>query len=300
VSLARAAYSESDIVILDDPLSALDPKVGERVFAECILGLMKEKTRVLVTNQLQFLKKCDKVVVLGNGGVLEEGPYEELLQTDGEVKRLLNELDEAKVKEIDSCENDRKDPGSDDGEGVEAKSSQNNQNNAGGANNSSNVETEKAKKEKDGTLVTKEERAVGAVKLQVYRKYLAAGGGNIRFAFVYFTFVLCAAVELWKTAMISLWTADSSYKRFPIGFYMGLYAGTAVVLGVVTFIRSFNVAMFGVRASQKMHDDLLASILKAPMSFFDTTPTGRIISRFSKDLFSIDSELSEVLDFFLW
>ena len=49
-----------------------------------------------------------------------------------------------------------------------------------------------------------------------------------------------------------------------------------------------------------MHDDLLSSILKAPMSFFDTTPTGRIISRFSKDLFSIDSELSEVLDFFLW
>lgn len=295
--MARAAYSAADIIILDDPLSALDPKVAERVFAECILGLMKEKTRLLVTNQLQFLKKCDKVVVLGNGGILEEGRCSDLLQNDGEVTRLLKELDEAKAKEVDHGDKDHQESGIDD-VGAAGK---NIQNNAGEANDApSDPQKKQAKVEKDGTLVTKEERALGAVKWQVYRKYFAAGGGNVRFAFVYFTFVLCAAVELWKTSMISLWTADSSYEKFPIGFYMGLYAGTAIVLGIVTFVRSLNLALFGVRASQKMHDDLLSSILKAPMSFFDTTPTGRIISRFSKDLFSIDSELSEVLDFFLW
>ena len=298
VSLARAAYSAADIIILDDPLSALDPKVAELVFTECILGLMKEKTRLLVTNQLQFLKKCDKVVVLGNGGVLEEGRCNELLQNDGEVTRLLKELDEAKAKEVDHGDKDHQESGSNGSDDVGANAAENTQNNAGGS--PLDLQKEKAKAGKDGALVTQEERALGAVKWQVYRKYFAAGGGNIRFAFVYFTFVLCAAVELWKTSMISLWTADSSYEKFPIGFYMGLYAGTAVVLGIVTFVRSLNLALFGVRASQKMHDDLLSSILKAPMSFFDTTPTGRIISRFSKDLFSIDSELSEVLDFFLW
>lgn len=286
---------------MDDPLSALDPKVAELVFTECILGLMKEKTRLLVTNQLQFLKKCDKVVVLGNGGVLEEGRCNELLQNDGEVTRLLKELDEAKAKEVDHGDKDHQESSGNDSDDVGANAGESTQNNAGGPNDApSDPQKEKAKAQKDGALVTKEERALGAVKWQVYRKYFAAGGGNVRFAFVYFTFVLCAAVELWKTSMISLWTADSSYEKFPIGFYMGLYAGTAVVLGIVTFVRSLNLALFGVRASQKMHDDLLSSILKAPMSFFDTTPTGRIISRFSKDLFSIDSELSEVLDFFLW
>lgn len=256
---------------------------------------MQQKTRLLVTNQLQFLKKCSKVVVLGDGGVLEEGSCEALLQTDGEVKRLLKELNGSKAKDGEEGDRHQQEPSSGEGKDEDV-TLRDDAGDAGG----SEPQKEKKKEKKDGTLVTKEERALGAVKWKVYSKYFAAGGGSIRFAFVYFTFVLCAAVELWKTSMISLWTADSSYERFPIGFYMGLYASTAIALGFVTFIRSFNLALFGVRASQKMHDDLLASILAAPMSFFDTTPTGRIISRFSKDLFSIDSELSEVFDFFLW
>ena len=60
------------------------------------------------------------------------------------------------------------------------------------------------------------------------------------------------------------------------------------------------MAIFGVRASKTLHDELLQNVFRAPLFFFDTTPTGRIISRFSKDLFSIDSELSETFDFFLW
>jgi len=293
VSLARAAYSNADIIILDDTLSALDPKVGERVFSECILGLMEGKTRLFVTNQLQCLKRCDLVVVIGEGRVLEEGTYNDLMQKDdGEVRRLLNELGHANdaAKTHGEASNNKSEKGS-----MEAEPA-----NKADVNKAKDSPQQSNSQEGDGTLTTKEERAVGAVKLNVYKKYIHAGGGCIKFSVVYFAFILTASVELLKNAWISLWTADSMYQRHSIGFYMSLYASTAVALGVVTFVRSFLLAIFGVRASKTLHDELLQSVFRAPLFFFDTTPTGRIISRFSKDLFSIDSELSETFDFFLW
>ena len=67
-----------------------------------------------------------------------------------------------------------------------------------------------------------------------------------------------------------------------------------------TFVRAVLLARFGVHASETLHRNLLHSILQAPQSFFDTTPLGRIISRFSKDLYSIDLELVDYFDFFLF
>jgi len=93
VSVARAAYSDASTIILDDPLSALDPEVGKQLFNDCIIGLMKGKTRLLVTNQLQFLRFCDSVVALGDGKVIEQGRFSDVASTEGgEVQRLLNEL----------------------------------------------------------------------------------------------------------------------------------------------------------------------------------------------------------------
>lgn len=134
----------------------------------------------------------------------------------------------------------------------------------------------------------------------MYLKYIRAGGGYILFSFVYFGFVLCAAVTLMTSVWVTLWTSDTGYERQSEGFYIGMYALTAVLLGVFTFMRSYLLASFGVRASNKLHQDLLISIFKAPMSFFDTTPTGRILSRFSKDLHTIDQELSDYFDFVMF
>ena len=88
--MARAAYADADVFIFDDPLSALDPEVAEKVFDECIIGMLKGKTRVLITNQLQCLARCDSIVALGNGGrVLEQGTFDHLINSNGEVSRLL-------------------------------------------------------------------------------------------------------------------------------------------------------------------------------------------------------------------
>ena len=64
ISLARAIYSDADIYLLDDPLSAVDPEVAKNIFTECIEGTLKDKIVILVTHQLQFIKECEKILVL--------------------------------------------------------------------------------------------------------------------------------------------------------------------------------------------------------------------------------------------
>jgi len=77
VSLARAAYSQSDIVILDDPLSAVDAYVGRAILEECLLtGPLANRTRILVTHALHVLDKLDYIYVMENGKIAEQGTYE--------------------------------------------------------------------------------------------------------------------------------------------------------------------------------------------------------------------------------
>ena len=79
VCLARAVYSDADIYLLDDPLSAVDTKVGKRLFESCILGHLSCDIRLLVTHQLQYLKDVDRVVVMKNGSIIHQGEYAEIL-----------------------------------------------------------------------------------------------------------------------------------------------------------------------------------------------------------------------------
>ena len=141
---------------------------------------------------------------------------------------------------------------------------------------------------------------IGEVSWSVYKKYLKAGGGFLKFAVIFFCYCLSIGNGLASTSWISYWTSDGQYTRHSQSFYLGIFFGLSVTLGIVTFARSFLLARFGVSASESLHRNLLDSILRAPSSFFDTTPLGRILSRFSKDLYSIDIELAEQMDFFLF
>jgi ABC-type multidrug transport system fused ATPase/permease subunit len=293
VSVARAAYADCDVTVLDDPLSALDPEVGQKLFDECIVGLMKGKTRLLVTNQLQCLSSCDRIAVVGDGAIQEQGSYAELTSASagGRFRALMKDF---------SADAGRK-PG-DDGD-VEAKKNAGRSRSlsapgsprrpAGKSSDSSEAGAPKA-------LIEKEERNVGAVEWTVYKRYIRSGGGYCLFAVIYFVFVLCTLLGVVSTAWITLWTQDPLHEDRSLFFYLAGYAVVGILLGVVTFLRSLLLAIFGVKASAALHGSLLRSVLAAPMSFFDTTPTGRILSRFSKDIHSIDEDLSNYLDFFLF
>uniref|UniRef100_A0A7N8WJ41 Multidrug resistance-associated protein 4 n=1 Tax=Mastacembelus armatus TaxID=205130 RepID=A0A7N8WJ41_9TELE len=91
VNLARAAYQDADIYLLDDPLSAVDAEVGRHLFEDCICGLLRKKPRILVTHQLQYLKAADQILVLNEGHMVACGTYKELQGSGVDFTSLLKE-----------------------------------------------------------------------------------------------------------------------------------------------------------------------------------------------------------------
>ncbi|XP_046836014.1 ATP-binding cassette sub-family C member 4 [Vespa crabro] len=107
INLARAVYRDADIYLLDDPLSAVDVHVSKHLFDECINGYLKNKTRILVTHQIQYLKNCDYIIILNNGKVENEGTFADIQNKKiNFLKLLVNDESKEKVlvkeKSIDS------------------------------------------------------------------------------------------------------------------------------------------------------------------------------------------------------
>ena len=231
----------------------------------------------------------DNCQVLGQGQSQDMGSSKTSNDTTDQVQRLLEDLNKKKKKKISAI--------SSKGESSDITNTASLYDSKASA---SSHEKESTKNEQEkARLVTKEERNVGAVSWQIYNQYIKAGGYHW-FLFAFGIHILCSVITLMSTGWVSIWVGDAKYERQSRGYYLGIYSSLAAVLSFVTFLRAILGAIFGVRASTKLHGNLLSSILHAPLSFFDTTPTGRILSRFSQDLYSIDFELCDIGDFFIY
>ena len=106
ISIARAAYNDSDVCLLDDPLSAMDIHVGKHVFVNCIQRLLKNKTVLLVTHQIQYLDVCDVIIVMHAGSIAERGTHTDLLGRKGFYYNLY----ESYIKEKQPAKDNVKQP----------------------------------------------------------------------------------------------------------------------------------------------------------------------------------------------
>uniref|UniRef100_A0A8C0B0Y4 ABC-type glutathione-S-conjugate transporter n=1 Tax=Buteo japonicus TaxID=224669 RepID=A0A8C0B0Y4_9AVES len=285
VSLARALYSNADIYVLDDPLSAVDAHVGKYLFEHVLgpKGLLQKKTRILVTHSISFLPQVDNIVVLVAGAVSEHGSYSTLLANRGAFAQFLNLYGS---QEEDASERNTTGTGNTTGLHLSKSST----------NSWKKAQEEPPKKLKGQQLIEKEAVETGKVKFSMYLRYLHAVGLWYSFwvAMGYVgQYVAFVGTNLW----LSAWTDDAQHylnQTYPteqrdlrIGVFGALGVSQALFL-LFAIILSARGAM---RASRVMHQQLLSNILRAPMSFFDTTPTGRIVNRFAKDIFTIDETI---------
>ncbi len=334
ISVARAVYSNRDIIIMDDPLSALDPEVAAKVFKLCFKKLLRGKTRILVTNQLQFLEHCDSVVVLDAqpnepGRIVEHGPYKRLITSGLNFQRVMAKYNSSgrddqqqqaataaaaallKVDEADEDleEEDRLSAGAPDDEAQRQDQDQDQDQDRPDSQDSQDSQTDEAEpaagKKPAKALMQVEERSKGAVPLSIYLAYAKAGGNYPWFASLVLSLFLVAQLAvLINTWWLTFWTSDTNqptpYKEHPFSFYLWGYFLTVVALALIAYVRSLGIYFLALRASMQLHNGLLSSVLHAPMSYFDTTPIGRIVSRFSKDLYLLDTQLVMSVQFFLF
>ncbi|RIB07051.1 ABC transporter [Gigaspora rosea] len=262
INIARAVYYDANIVLLDDPLSAVDAHVGRYIFTNCIQGALAKKTRLLVTHHLHYLPQVDYVIYMEDGKIAEQGTYEKLMK-DGKIfSKLIAEYgadNDDKIKNVEESILDEKE--------------------------NKNVQTFNLPK----GLMSTEEQCKGAVNNRIYLAYFKNAGGLLSILIIIFLLVMTQGANLGNNLWLSFWSSNTF--DLPIKLYMGVYCAWGVAQGIFSALCGVAFSYSGIKAAKRLHDNAIKRVLRAPTSFFNTTPLGRIINR--KDVDTCDSLLSE-------
>ncbi|XP_076147974.1 ATP-binding cassette sub-family C member 12-like isoform X1 [Alosa pseudoharengus] len=294
ISLARAVYSNRDIYLLDDPLSAVDAHVGKHIFEECVKKALKGKSVILVTHQLQYLEFCDDVLLLENGEIKEAGTHTSLMKAQGRYAQLINNF------QLEQTHEESKEPPADPQQiEVPELTADKHENNG-----VINPEIQQ--------LIKQEVTQEGSVTWRTYHQYCKAAGGYILLFFIMLSFVLLVGTTAFSNMWLSYWLeqgsgscANSTLEGASAGdislnpdlhFYHMVYGLSVVAMVMFSLIKGYSFTKVTVHASSKLHDTMFHKILFSPMSFFDTTPTGRMVNRFSKDQDELDTALPINMD----
>uniref|UniRef100_A0AAQ6AM15 ATP-binding cassette, sub-family C (CFTR/MRP), member 3 n=1 Tax=Amphiprion ocellaris TaxID=80972 RepID=A0AAQ6AM15_AMPOC len=320
VSLARALYSDAEVYLLDDPLSAVDAHVSKHIFDNLIgpEGVLKGKTRILVTHGISFLPQVDNIMVMVDGRVSEMGSYQELLKQNGAFAEFLRNYSLDDIVEEDEAT----------GTHFSLLSSYNSakkmvelvswlcvilffsmllqriyskMRNCSLTIQRRHSETQEKKKPPEvEKLIQAETAETGRVKTKVYLEYAKAVGPLLS-VLICFLYGCQSAASIGANVWLSQWTNDASSNQTQENVHMrvGVYAALGIAQGILVMISSFTLAMGNIGAARKLHFNLLENKVHTPQSFFDTTPIGRIINRFSKDIYVIDEALPATVLMFL-
>ena len=265
LALARALYCDAQVLILDDPLSAVDAKVARSIYYSAIqeLGVARGKCVVLVTHQHQFVGANENIcILLDQGKVICCGSFADCVaKSKGDLSEAL-QTEEDKVQAAES-------PGEetillDKGNGNATKNSK-----------------------KDAAFT--ETRTTGVIKSRTWLSYGKALGGLLISVAFLIIFSITQAVFLVTMTMVGKWADASDNEQnssYWFGIVFGLTAGT-VVLAIFRAQLSFHLFL---QASKRLHNQMLRSVLRATIEFYDTNPLGRILNRFAADV-GISDEL---------
>lgn len=264
LNIARAIYFDADIVLLDDPLSAVDAHVGRHIFDNAILGLLKDKCRILATHQLWVLNRCDRIIWMEEGKIQAIDTFDNLMRNSEGFQQLM---------ESTSVEEKQEDAAPTRAPGDKGES--------------------KKKKKAKGGLMQSEERAVASVPWSVYSSYIRASGSILNAPFVIGLLIISQGANIATSLWLSWWTSDKF--GYAMGAYIGVYAGLGATQALIMFLFMVSLSVFGTKASKGMLRQAVSRVLRAPMSFFDTTPLGRITNRFSRDVDVMDNTLTDAM-----
>jgi ATP-binding cassette subfamily C (CFTR/MRP) protein 4 len=284
VSLARAVYHEADVYLLDDPLSAVDPKIANHIFEKCIQGFLRGKTIILVTHQLQFLSLADKVVVLNQGRLTAVGSYKRLKDENIEFLKFLD----VKKKE----EEQRK-------ESMSRQKSLSVNHQTPSKDTVDQVAEVKEKREDEED--NEEHKLTGAVSVHVFWSYFRAGGSVTFIALIFIGSIISQGTYFLTDIWLAAWTQHSTHNQSagnPIAASLIFqdesnnlifYACLIILVFLLGFLRMISVYYLCLQSSVNLHDRVFRRVARSPMSFFESNPLGRILNRFTRDMAIIDS-----------
>jgi ABC-type multidrug transport system fused ATPase/permease subunit len=262
IALARAAAAEPTVVLLDDPLAAVDPRTEAHLVEHLLFGRWKAITRIVTTHRLEHLRRFDRIVVLNaNGSTEAVGTFAELCERSASFQRLIEEYRQTQQ------------PNQQTVQPVAALPS--------------------LEHRQNGKLIEEEDRAVGVVKAELFWYYLRLFGGRTPAQ----TALILGGMALLGIAIVALPMVQSLWlgkhgQNAPPWTVLGIYAALGLASLAAHYAERRVWMERALVASARIHERMLRAVLRAPLRLFDSTPSGRILNRFARDTQAIDDELA--------
>ncbi len=276
--------------------------MADKLIEQCLCSpsAMGHSTRVLVTNSLPALRRCSRIYLVEEH-TLRSGTLEQL-STGPEASPLLQAMVSqhqspragaaaGTVSSNVTADEDESHDGADQTAGDAATKRKIKV-------SSDHTNAVQAKGNIDTTLVKEEERTKGSVDLRVYSRWIVAAGGGLVLGLVVviFGFLAPETANAGSQLWLGVWTSEGGQEAeeeggHSVSYYMLIYSGICGLGMFLVMLRTLTWAGLIVTAAKQIHSDLLSTVLRLPMAFFDSTPTGRIINRFSHDIAEIDTQL---------
>ncbi|KAJ9110261.1 hypothetical protein QFC19_001664 [Naganishia cerealis] len=271
VNLARAMYYDADLLLLDDILAAVDSHVAALLFDA--VRQLNDTTRILVTHALHFLPHVDYIITMHEGRVVERGTYADLRSASGPFASLLN----------DFANEGQREESAEKAEGALEPA----------VGRPASIPKERLTANVQSALGSKETMATGAVGLYVYKGYLKAGRGWITLPLLLAAIVISQGLTIMTSYLLVFWQHQKWVRGN--GFYQGVYAALGLGAAFTFFLMGAAQAYLCFFASIQLHDAAMQRIMRAPQSFFDVTPKGRLLNRLLKDIDTLDNNLASDL-----
>uniref|UniRef100_A0A0E0HSK2 Uncharacterized protein n=1 Tax=Oryza nivara TaxID=4536 RepID=A0A0E0HSK2_ORYNI len=276
IQLARAVYSDADVYLLDDPFSTVDAHTAAVLF---YVRALSEKTVVLVTHQVEFLTETDWILVMEDGYVKQQGVYAELMESGTAFEKLVS-AHKSSITALDDS--------SQQSQVQEQNVTDENTSGQPSAKYISDIDSVSAKGQPSATQLTEEEeKEIGDLGWKPYKDYINVSKGITHLCVMGVTQVLFTSFQM----MATFWLAVAVQMNVSSALLVGAYSGLSILSCCFAYIRTLYAAKLGLKASKAFFTGLMDSVFKAPMSFFDSTPVGRILTRASSDLSILDFDI---------
>ncbi|XP_013177157.1 PREDICTED: probable multidrug resistance-associated protein lethal(2)03659 isoform X1 [Papilio xuthus] len=332
VSLARCVYQQADLYLLDDPLAAVDAKVAQAIYEECVRGFLRDRAVVLVTHHVQYARHADNVCVMRDARIVAQGTYQELKSGVAEFEKLKEmgeRVEEQKqkqkagyekhesivypaaaiVEQVDISKNDN----------IHKLRSQRSMSEASQLSFNMDLDNHMDPKYEG------ESQNKGSVDSSVYLAYIKSGGSVASMLLLFALFLLAqvfySSCDVWLKEWVNLEEKNSAYNSVrrnytnassaapPPDFqdipdnYFHLTRNECVyiygsLIAICIFFTGNKLIVFYntcIKASITLHDNMFRGVTNAPMWFFHHNPSGRILNRFSKDMGQVDTLLPVAL-----
>lgn len=282
INLARTVYrahslNEYNIVMFDDVLSAVDAKVGKHIMSECILGLLSEKTRILATHQLSLIGDADRIIYMNGDGTIDVGTQAEIISRNDGFRNLMNFQVEGENSDEKAIQ--------DEDEDLDVKERE-----------LKLIRKQTTKDERLGKTIQSEQLKSNGISKDMFAEYWRSGCGKLGTKFMLCNLLMAITLTTFCMLFENVWLSFWSLHKFSgrdNSFYIGIYVMITIMFVMCAIWQFCTIVFIANRASTILNITCLRRIMFAPMAFFDTTPIGRIMNRFTKDTDVLDNEIAE-------